>query len=112
MLIRIGVATVGLIAVVLPIAVADSWGWSIADALFLVWLMTPFLLLIAAWHAFGRVEKVVLTIGMAIAATAFETAVIESDSSTASIALFFLPIYLMLGIVGVAFLGRVLRLLR
>jgi hypothetical protein len=49
---------------------------------------------------------------MAIGAVAFEAAVIQSDSSTASIALFFLPVYLMLGIVGVIFLGRILRLLR
>jgi hypothetical protein len=40
-------------------------------------------------------------VGMAIGAAAFEGAVIESDASTASIALFFLPVYLLLGIVGV-----------
>jgi hypothetical protein len=112
MLIRIGVATVGLIAVVLPLAFADVWSWSLADAIFLIWLMTPFLLLIASWDSFGRIEQVVLTVGMAIGAVAFEAAVIQSDSSTASIALFFLPVYLMLGIVGVIFLGRILRLLR
>jgi hypothetical protein len=49
-------------------------------------------------------------VGMAIGAAAFEGAVIESDSSTASIALVFLPVYLLLGIVGVILLGRVLRL--
>jgi hypothetical protein len=111
MLIRIGVATVGLIAVVLPLAVADISSWSLAAALFLVWLMTPFLL-IASWDSFGGIEHVVLTLGMAIGAAAFEAAVIQSDSSTASIALFFLPVYLMLGIVGVIFLSRILRLLR
>jgi hypothetical protein len=63
MLIRIGVATVGLVAVVVPLAVADGWGWSFVDAVFLVWLMTPFLLLIAAWDSFGRIEQVVLTGG-------------------------------------------------
>jgi hypothetical protein len=74
--------------------------------------MTPFLLLIAAWDSFGRIEKVVLTVGMAIAAAVFEVAVGRSDSSTAAIALLYQPIYLMLGIVGVVFLGRILRLLR
>jgi hypothetical protein len=59
MLIRIGVTAVGLIAVVLPLAAADVWRWSLADALFLVWLMTPFLLLIASWSSFGRIEQVV-----------------------------------------------------
>jgi hypothetical protein len=110
--IRIGVATVGLVAVVVPLAVADGWGWSFVDAVFLVWLMTPFLLLIAAWDSFGRIEQVVLTVGMAIGAAAFEVAVGRSDSSTAAIALLYQPIYRMLGIVGVVFLGRVLRLLR
>jgi hypothetical protein len=104
------VTAVGLIAVVLPLAAADVWRWSLADALFLFWLMTPFLLLIASWSSFGRIEQVVLTVGMAIGAAAFEGAVIESDSSTASIALVFLPVYLLLGIVGVILLGRVLRL--
>jgi hypothetical protein len=57
MLIRIGVTAVGLIAVVLPLAAADVWRWSLADALFLVWLMTPFLLLIASWSSFAALSR-------------------------------------------------------
>jgi hypothetical protein len=43
--------------VVLPLAAADVWRWSLADALFLVWLMTPFLLLIASWSSFAALSR-------------------------------------------------------
>jgi hypothetical protein len=108
---RIGVASVGLIAVVVPLEIGDAWGWSPVDVVFLVWLMTPFLWLIAVLGRLGGAEQVVLTAGLAVATAAFETAVIRSDSSTAAIGLLFLPLYLFVALAAVVFLGRVWRAL-
>ena len=114
---RLAVLLVGLVAAISPFALfGHGGGWSLGDlffdVFFIAWFISPFLLVIWLYDRLIRGERVVLTGGLALATVAFEIAVIRDESSTAAIALLFLPIYLLGGMAILLLVSLILRRLR
>jgi hypothetical protein len=111
---KIAIAVVGLAAVLIPLEVVDSGAgpWSAVDVVFIAWLMTPFALLAALVGKLRDAELLVLGAGLTIATIGIETSIMRSESSTASIGLLFLPLYLVTGMVVVMLVAKLVRVLR